>query len=92
LCGDSHTPRTARLARWRSHRHERSRARAGQRNACCNNQPKTCQVRVEGKLGKVFRPKNIILRFIAQIGTGSGTGYVFEYTGQPSARFPWKSA
>ncbi len=43
--------------------------------------PKTCQVRVEGKLGPGVSAKDIILALIAQIGVGGGTGYVFEYAG-----------
>jgi 3-isopropylmalate/(R)-2-methylmalate dehydratase large subunit len=43
--------------------------------------PQTCEVRVEGSLGKGVGAKDIILGLIAQIGTGGGTGYVLEYTG-----------
>ena len=44
-------------------------------------QPQTCEVRVDGKLGPGVSAKDLILALIAQIGTGGGTGYVFEYTG-----------
>ena len=43
--------------------------------------PQTCEVRVEGRLGKGVTAKDIILALIAQIGVGGGTGHVFEYTG-----------
>jgi len=43
--------------------------------------PKTCQVCIEGRLGPGVSAKDIILALIARIGTGGGTGYVFEYTG-----------
>ena len=43
--------------------------------------PKTCQVRVEGRLAAGVGAKDIILALIARIGTGGGTGYVLEYTG-----------
>jgi 3-isopropylmalate/(R)-2-methylmalate dehydratase large subunit len=43
--------------------------------------PKTCEVRVEGQLGKGVSSKDIILALIAKIGVGGGTGRVFEYTG-----------
>jgi 3-isopropylmalate/(R)-2-methylmalate dehydratase large subunit len=43
--------------------------------------PKTCEVRVEGKLPKGVTAKDIILALIAKIGIGGGTGHVFEYTG-----------
>ncbi len=43
--------------------------------------PKTYEVRVEGKLGKGVTAKDIILSLIAKIGTGGGTGHVFEFTG-----------
>ncbi len=44
-------------------------------------QPKTCEVRIEGKLAAGVTAKDIILALIAQNGTEGGTGYVFEYTG-----------
>jgi 3-isopropylmalate/(R)-2-methylmalate dehydratase large subunit len=44
-------------------------------------QPKTCEVRVEGKLAPGVTAKDIILALVAQIGVGDGTGHVFEYTG-----------
>jgi 3-isopropylmalate/(R)-2-methylmalate dehydratase large subunit len=42
---------------------------------------KTCEVRVEGRLGRGVSSKDIILAVIAEIGVGGGTGHVFEYTG-----------
>ena len=45
-------------------------------------QPKTCEVRVEGRLGPGVTAKDIILALIAKIGTAGGTGYVLEYTGE----------
>ncbi len=45
------------------------------------NQPKTFEVRVDGKLGPGVSAKDIILAIIAKIGVGGGTGYVLEYTG-----------
>jgi len=44
--------------------------------------PKTCLVTFEGKLPEGTTAKDMILALIAAIGTGGGTGYVFEYTGQ----------
>ncbi len=44
-------------------------------------QPRTCEVRVEGRLAKGVSAKDIILALIAKIGIGGGTGHVFEYTG-----------
>ncbi len=44
--------------------------------------PKTCEVRVEGRLAPGVTAKDIILALIAQIGTAGGTGYVLEYTGE----------
>jgi 3-isopropylmalate/(R)-2-methylmalate dehydratase large subunit len=43
--------------------------------------PKTYEVRVEGTLQAGVSAKDIILALIAKIGTGGGTGHVFEYTG-----------
>ncbi len=44
--------------------------------------PKTCEVRVDGKLPNGVSAKDIILAIIAKIGVGGGTGHVFEYTGE----------
>ncbi len=44
-------------------------------------QPKTCEVRLEGKLSRGISSKDIILALIAKIGIGGGTGHVLEYTG-----------
>jgi 3-isopropylmalate/(R)-2-methylmalate dehydratase large subunit len=44
-------------------------------------QPKTCEVKVEGKPGRGVSAKDIILALIAQIGVGGGIGYVLEYSG-----------
>ncbi len=46
------------------------------------SKPKTCEVRIEGKLGKGVSAKDIILALIAKIGVGGGIGYVLEYTGE----------
>jgi 3-isopropylmalate/(R)-2-methylmalate dehydratase large subunit len=44
-------------------------------------QPKTYEVRVDGRLAAGVSSKDIILALIARIGIGGGTGHVFEYTG-----------
>ncbi len=44
--------------------------------------PKTCEVRVNGRLPVGVYAKDIILALIAKIGIGGGTGHVFEYTGE----------
>jgi 3-isopropylmalate/(R)-2-methylmalate dehydratase large subunit len=46
------------------------------------NKPKTCAVRVEGRLPHGVTAKDIILALIAKNGVGGGTGYVFEYMGE----------
>jgi 3-isopropylmalate/(R)-2-methylmalate dehydratase large subunit len=46
------------------------------------NRPKTYAVRVDGRLQPGVTSKDIILALIAKIGTGGGTGYVFEYMGE----------
>jgi 3-isopropylmalate/(R)-2-methylmalate dehydratase large subunit len=45
-------------------------------------QPKTYEVRVDGRLAAGVSAKDIILSLIARIGIGGGTGHVFEYTGE----------
>ncbi|MCX6135591.1 MAG: 3-isopropylmalate dehydratase large subunit [Ignavibacteriales bacterium] len=44
-------------------------------------QPKTFEVRVEGKLQPGVTAKDIILSLLSRIGVAGGTGHVFEYTG-----------
>ena len=46
------------------------------------SKPKTCAVRIDGRLQPGVTAKDIILAIIAQIGVGGGTGYVFEYMGE----------
>jgi 3-isopropylmalate/(R)-2-methylmalate dehydratase large subunit len=43
--------------------------------------PKTYEVRVDGRLVPGVSAKDIILKLISQIGIGGGTGHVFEYRG-----------
>ncbi len=43
--------------------------------------PRSCEVRIEGTLGKGVGAKDVILALLARIGVGGGTGRVFEYTG-----------
>ncbi|EXI72094.1 MAG TPA: 3-isopropylmalate dehydratase large subunit [Candidatus Accumulibacter phosphatis] len=43
--------------------------------------PRTCEVRVDGRLPAGVSAKDLILALIARIGVGGGTGHVFEYTG-----------
>jgi 3-isopropylmalate/(R)-2-methylmalate dehydratase large subunit len=45
------------------------------------NKPKSFEVRIDGSLNQGVTAKDMILALIAQIGTGGGTGHVFEYTG-----------
>ncbi len=44
--------------------------------------PKTCAVRVDGRLAPGVTAKDIILALIAKYGVGGGTGLVFEYMGE----------
>lgn len=44
--------------------------------------PKTCAVRVDGRLQPGVTAKDIILAIIAKYGVGGGTGHVFEYMGE----------
>jgi 3-isopropylmalate/(R)-2-methylmalate dehydratase large subunit len=45
-------------------------------------QPKTYEVRVDGRLAPGVSAKDVILALIARIGIGGGTGHVFEYAGE----------
>jgi 3-isopropylmalate/(R)-2-methylmalate dehydratase large subunit len=44
--------------------------------------PKTYEVRVDGRLVPGVSAKDVILALIARIGIGGGTGHVFEYSGE----------
>ncbi len=44
-------------------------------------EPRTYEVRVDGRLGAGVSAKDIILALIARIGVGGGTGHVFEFRG-----------
>ena len=43
--------------------------------------PKTYEVRVDGRLAPGVSAKDVILALLAKIGIGGGTGHVFEYRG-----------
>ena len=45
------------------------------------DEPKTMEVRISGKLQPGVTAKDVILALIAKIGVGGGTGHVIEYTG-----------
>ncbi len=45
-------------------------------------QSKAMEVRITGKLGFSISPKDVAMAVIARLGTGGGTGYVIEYTGE----------
>jgi 3-isopropylmalate/(R)-2-methylmalate dehydratase large subunit len=45
-------------------------------------EPKTLELRVDGKLGRGVTAKDLVLYLIGQITTDGGTGYVIEYTGE----------
>src|SRR6187402_2513310 len=44
--------------------------------------PKTYEVRIDGRLVPGVSAKDIILALLARIGVGGGTGHVFEYRGE----------
>lgn len=44
--------------------------------------PKTCEIRINGSLGRGITSKDLILYLIGKLTTAGGTGYVIEYTGQ----------
>lgn len=46
------------------------------------SQPKTMELRIEGRLAHGVTAKDLILYLIGQITTDGGTGYVIEYTGE----------
>lgn len=44
-------------------------------------QPKTMEIRLDGRIPEYVTAKDVILAIIARIGVGGGTGHVIEYTG-----------
>jgi 3-isopropylmalate/(R)-2-methylmalate dehydratase large subunit len=50
------------------------------------HRPKTYEVRIEGRLNPGVTSKDVILALIAHIGTGGGTGHVFEFRGDAVRR------
>ena len=44
--------------------------------------PETTEIRFDGSLGPGVTAKDVVLALIARIGTGGGTGQVFEYRGE----------
>ncbi|MGD9091846.1 MAG: 3-isopropylmalate dehydratase large subunit [Anaerolineales bacterium] len=53
--------------------------------------PKTFKVNFEGQLPKGVSAKDMILALISRIGTGGGTGYVIEYTGDAVRALPMEA-
>lgn len=47
----------------------------------------TMEIRIDGKLALGVTSKDLILHIIGKIGTGGGTGYVIEYTGETVKNF-----
>jgi 3-isopropylmalate/(R)-2-methylmalate dehydratase large subunit len=45
-------------------------------------EPKSYEVRIDGRLAPGVSAKDVILSLIARIGIGGGTGHVFEYSGE----------
>ena len=46
------------------------------------SQPKTCELRFDGRLARGVTAKDLILYLIGELSTAGGTGYVLEYTGE----------
>jgi len=46
------------------------------------SKPKTMQVKINGRIRPGVSAKDIILAFIARFGVKTGTGFIFEYTGE----------
>lgn len=50
-------------------------------SACCNTNPKSFEVRVDGTLKPGVTGKDLILALIGKLGVQGGVGHVFEYCG-----------
>ena len=82
VCGDSHTSTHGAFgALAHGIGTTRSRDGAGARSVCSQRKSKNFRVNFNGRLQPGVTAKDMILALIGKIGTGGGTGSVFEYTG-----------
>ncbi|GAB4545718.1 MAG: 3-isopropylmalate dehydratase large subunit [Anaerolineae bacterium] len=81
VCGDSHTSTHGAFGALAFGIGTSEVAHVMATQSLLQSKPKTMEVRVNGTLRPGVSAKDIILALIAKIGTGGGTGYVFEYTG-----------
>jgi len=81
VCGDSHTATHGALGALAFGIGTSEVAHVLATQCLLQYEPRTFEVRLEGRLQPGVTAKDVILALIATIGIGGGTGHVFEYTG-----------
>ena len=82
VCGDSHTATHGAFGALAFGIGTSTLAHVLASGALLMKRPKVMRVEFSGELPQGLSAKDMILRLIADIGIGGGTGYVIEYTGQ----------
>ncbi len=81
VCGDSHTSTHGAFGAWAFGIGTTEVGHVMATQSLLQRQPKTFEVRLDGKLAPGVTAKDVILAVIREIGVGGGIGHVIEYTG-----------
>jgi 3-isopropylmalate/(R)-2-methylmalate dehydratase large subunit len=81
VCGDSHTSTHGAFGAWAFGIGTTEVGHVMATQCLLQRQPKTFEVRLEGKLARGVTAKDLILAVIREIGVDGGRGHVIEYTG-----------
>ena len=81
VCGDSHTSTHGAFGAWAFGIGTTEVGHVMAMQSLLQRQPKTFEVRLDGKLAPGVTAKDVILAVIREIGVSGGIGHVIEYTG-----------
>jgi len=81
VCGDSHTSTHGAFGAWAFGIGTTEVGHVMATQCLLQRQPKTFEVRLDGKLAPGVTAKDVILAVIREIGVDGGLGHVIEYTG-----------
>jgi 3-isopropylmalate/(R)-2-methylmalate dehydratase large subunit len=81
VCGDSHTSTHGAFGAWAFGIGTTEVGHVMATQCLLQRQPKTFEVRLDGKLAPGVTAKDVILTVIREIGVDGGIGHVIEYTG-----------
>ena len=81
VCGDSHTSTHGAFGAWAFGIGTTEVGHVMATQSLLQRQPKTFEVRLDGKLARGVTAKDVILAVIREIGVDGGLGHVIEYTG-----------